>query len=212
MDAMTVITTAIVGIIGALVGAGGAAPIISSYLSSRRQTVIDAAEFAKDTFARMNTRIEQLEESEKECLKSKEVLTLELGSLRQEVDGLRKKVNSLRSPLPCASIQADSKGFIIGWSDSAMELYGYSAQEMIGKPITVLMPAYARSAHKQAFESAVNLKEPLRKVRLVPAFAMTKWGNIPVTIVLNSWIENEEMYFDAEIHAVSLESIEMGSQ
>ena len=61
---------------------------------------------------------------------------------------------SLGEAYPDAIITADSAGVITGWFGSAAAIFGWSAQEIIGRPITILMPDYYRAEHLAAYTRA----------------------------------------------------------
>src|SRR5262245_2813812 len=50
-------------------------------------------------------------------------------------------------PAKDASISANSSGTIIYANPSTVELFGYTAAELLGKPLTMLMPERFRQAH-----------------------------------------------------------------
>ena len=51
-----------------------------------------------------------------------------------------------------AIIVGDSLGNIIVWNRTAQNMFGYQEAEVIGKPITLLMPARYRDAHSKGLE------------------------------------------------------------
>src|SRR4051812_46996881 len=53
-------------------------------------------------------------------------------------------VNSARD----AVVVADDAGLVLFWNPAAEELFGYAASEIIGRPVTDLMPERYRAAHR----------------------------------------------------------------
>jgi len=86
------VTATIAGIVGAIIGAGGIAPIIIAFHKSRRDLVLDSQVFATQQFNRMEKRIASLEVSEKECLQAKYDLSRQIGQLTEEVENLRQQL------------------------------------------------------------------------------------------------------------------------
>ena len=54
-----------------------------------------------------------------------------------------------------AIISADSTGKVVGWNNSAERLFGYTEAEIIGQPITVLMPEHFRNLHSAGLARVV---------------------------------------------------------
>ena len=57
---------------------------------------------------------------------------------------------------PDAMIFADSDGVIRVWNSSAEAVFGYTAAEVIGGSLDVIIPERLRSAHWQGFHAAVT--------------------------------------------------------
>ena len=53
---------------------------------------------------------------------------------------------------PDAIITADDHGLITGWLGSAEKMFGWSTHEIIGKPITAIMPDRYRDAHEAGIQ------------------------------------------------------------
>ncbi|TAL08574.1 MAG: PAS domain S-box protein [Nitrospirae bacterium] len=51
-----------------------------------------------------------------------------------------------------AIVLADQEGNVISWNRAAHRLFGYTAEEVAGKPLTILMPARYREAHQRGVE------------------------------------------------------------
>lgn len=75
-----------------------------------------------------------------------------------------------------AIIRANLDGEILGWSPGASRLYGYSAEEIIGSPIGILIPDdgwedFARMLEQVRAGAALNHREAVRRAkddRLIP--------------------------------------------
>jgi PAS domain S-box-containing protein len=51
-----------------------------------------------------------------------------------------------------AIVSADQRGNIIAWNTGAERMFGYQEAEVLGKPLTLLMPARYQAAHEQGLE------------------------------------------------------------
>jgi PAS domain S-box-containing protein len=56
---------------------------------------------------------------------------------------------------PDAIIFADRQGMIQVWNNAASELFGYPADEAIGRRLDIIIPEQLRHAHWEAFGSAM---------------------------------------------------------
>tara|TARA_R110000868_G_scaffold192012_2_gene436290 strand:+ start:535 stop:1173 length:639 start_codon:yes stop_codon:yes gene_type:complete len=203
-----VILTAVVA---AVLGAGGVAPVIVAYMVQRRQANLDANSFASENYKQVLQRITALEFAERDCIKEKERLSLDLASMQgrlEELETLRREVNVLREQIQTMKwdaetihIECNPEAIIQIVEGDCQQLLGWTADELVGKSIEVLMPKYARVAHRSAFQEACKEGHTTRNVQLRDTYAVIKSGTtIPVTIVLNSYEQNGEKFFDAEIH------------
>src|SRR5205085_887657 len=57
---------------------------------------------------------------------------------------------------PDAVVLADCRGDIISWNRAAAGLFGYTEDEVVGQPLTVLMPMRYREAHQRGLERAAS--------------------------------------------------------
>lgn len=55
---------------------------------------------------------------------------------------------------PSALVIADRRGRIAYWSPGATDLFGYAAEAMVGKAVSVLVPAAFRRRHTTGFRTA----------------------------------------------------------
>jgi PAS domain S-box-containing protein len=62
-----------------------------------------------------------------------------------------ERFRSLVESASDAIVVADHHGIIVSWNRSASKLFGYTTEEAIGKPLTMLMPERHRAAHEKGF-------------------------------------------------------------
>lgn len=66
------------------------------------------------------------------------------------------RLSAVLSNVPDGIITADVKGRIQSFNPAAEDIFGYGAGEVLGKPLTVLMPQAYAEAHDQAVKSYVQ--------------------------------------------------------
>jgi len=81
-------------------------------------------------------------------------LQREMGERQQAVAALQASEERFRAITEAANdaiISADSTGHIVSWNARAEAMFGYTAEDMLGAPLTRLMPARYQAAHVQGF-------------------------------------------------------------
>lgn len=62
------------------------------------------------------------------------------------------RFRSLVQSAPDAIVVADEHGYIVSWNTAASTMFQYSPAEVLGKPLTILMPMRYREAHEMGIE------------------------------------------------------------
>jgi PAS domain S-box-containing protein len=114
---------------------------------------------------------------------------------------------NLRSLIDTASdgiISADSSGRIIQCNRAAEQLFGFPASEMIGQPLTILMPARFHSAHLAGFNRYLTTQEAHVVGKSVELAGKSKDGTeFPIELSLGTWKSGENIFFTAIIRDIS---------
>ena len=97
-----------------------------------------------------------------------------------------------------AIVTADSHGKIQYWNQAAESLFGYSCDEILGKPLHLIIPEQHFEALTQIFERAKTGNRERVLLRNVEVEAVKADGTeVPVEISLSSWDTKEERFFSA---------------
>src|SRR2546427_289663 len=70
---------------------------------------------------------------------------------RRAEEALRGSEERFRSVVESAIdavVLADQVGTIVGWNRAAEEMFGYAQSEVLGRPLTIIMPERFREAHQ----------------------------------------------------------------
>lgn len=103
---------------------------------------------------------------------------------------------ALLEALPDAVVIADETGTIRIWNRAAEELFGYTAREIVGKPLTELMPEEFRARHREAFARCVAEGRVPR--RFIEGEALRKDGHaFPIQWALTRRKEGDRTTFIA---------------
>jgi diguanylate cyclase (GGDEF)-like protein/PAS domain S-box-containing protein len=143
-----------------------------------------------------------------------------------EVEALRAEVTRLRSALDevrlgsaqhsediasnfaqathLALIAIGEEGLIEFVNQSALKLFGYDEREVMGEPITIIVPERMRGAHTKGFARVVAGEKPTLGGKTVEVFAIRKDGTeFPIEITLSIWRDGLKMFAGAIIKDIS---------
>nr|WP_299307323.1 diguanylate cyclase [uncultured Croceicoccus sp.] len=125
---------------------------------------------------------------------------IEARKSRREADIAAKVVTST----PDAVLAANRKAEIVYWNDAAANLFGWSAQEALGKNVTRIIPEDLRAGHQARFERAAR-GGPTRLVgRFVELEARRSDGSVfPVELSLAPWGDAAQGGFAAIVRDIS---------
>jgi diguanylate cyclase (GGDEF)-like protein/PAS domain S-box-containing protein len=116
----------------------------------------------------------------------------------EEVESMKHTLTSSRNDVVTAArfaeatnlslISVDSEGNIEFVNASACSLFGYDRNEMMGQPITIIIPERMRGAHISGLARVAAGEKPNLGGKTVEVFALKKDGSeFPIEITLSVW-------------------------
>ena len=103
-----------------------------------------------------------------------------------------------------AIILADGNGRILSWNKSAQTLFAYGDDELLGQPLTVLMPERYRAFHEQGVKRLRETGTANVMGRLLELHGLRKDGNeFPLELTLGSWKVNGEVFYSGILRDIS---------
>jgi PAS domain S-box-containing protein len=105
--------------------------------------------------------------------------TLDITKRKRVEEALREselKLHSVTETAKDAIISSDETGIITSCNKSFQNLFGYEKQEIIGQPLTVLMPGSFVKSHKRAMANHVKTGESRIIGQTVELTGLTKGG------------------------------------
>ncbi|MBI4243591.1 MAG: PAS domain S-box protein [Planctomycetes bacterium] len=129
-------------------------------------------------------------------------------SERKEIESaLIESENRFRAVTQTATeaiIVAGREGKIISWNNGASNMFGYSEEEIIGKPLTIIMPEKYKNAHDETFRKLIETKKATILGRVVAVSGLRKDGSeFPVEICVNTWESNKNRFFAGIIRDIT---------
>jgi PAS domain S-box-containing protein len=103
-----------------------------------------------------------------------------------------------------AIISGDVSGNIRAWNSAAAALFGYAEEEVIGRPIELIIPERFRNSHRDGLRR-VSSGGPSRVIgKTVELAALRKnKSEFPVELSLATWFLDDERYFTGIIRDIS---------
>ena len=103
-----------------------------------------------------------------------------------------------------AIITADSKGDVLSWNKAATTIFGYESSEVIGKPLTIIIPEEYKAPHEKGIERVSGGGEQHAIGKTVELTGLHKDGHlIPVELSLSTWLIGEDRFYSGIIRNVS---------
>ena len=115
-----------------------------------------------------------------------------------------ERYRSLTETATYAIISADCNGTIISWNKGAQTLFGYTTEEVLGKPLTILMPEKYRSAHTKAIKLVRETGILKTRGKTIEVVGVKKDGNeFPLELSLGYWTKGKEVFYSGIIRDIT---------
>jgi PAS domain S-box-containing protein len=130
---------------------------------------------------------------------------------QEELRKSEEKFRNVSQSAVDAIIIADGKGNIISWNRSAELMFGYTEEEIKGRPVVLIMPKKYRSHHLAALEkrvSSTDINNPPQNYlgRVIKVEGLSKSGEVfPIELVVSYWNTDEGMFFSGIIRCLKKE-------
>ena len=103
-----------------------------------------------------------------------------------------------------AIVTADRTGRIASWNAAAERLFGYAADEVVGRPLTILMPEDAREAHERGLDRFLSSGAARLIGRSVELDAVAADGTtFPIELSLSTFETDEGRFFTGVIRDIT---------
>ena len=122
-------------------------------------------------------------------------------------EALRESEERFRSVVetaPDAIVLADHWGHIISWNKAAQRLFGYTTKEVLGRPLTLLMPARYRDAHQRGVERLRTTGESRVIGKTMELYGLRKDGSeFPLELSLSTWKAKAGTFYSGIIRDIT---------
>lgn len=131
-----------------------------------------------------------------------------LNKLQGRINDIAEAEERFRSITHSAEISvivaSGENGLVEAWNPAAERTFGYSADEMMGEPVSILMPHRHRVRHDKSLRKAYRDEKHTLTGQTLELEALHKDGHeFPIELSLGSWRSGGHTYFSAIIHDIS---------
>jgi len=127
--------------------------------------------------------------------------------LERQSEAIRESELKFRSVCQSAHdaiISADGQGNIVFWNTGAKRIFGYEEQEVLGKPLTMLMPERYRPAHLRGFARLMSSGEGYVLGKTLELAGLSKAGTeFPLELCIATWKTTEGTFFTGIIRDIT---------
>lgn len=123
---------------------------------------------------------------------------------RRRLEASEKRYRSLAETAVDAIVVAGEEGQIIDWNRGATEIFGYEKEEVLGRPIEILMPERHKEAHREGMKRVNRTGEGRLLGETVEMEGLRKSGEeFPLELSLSSWTAGGARRFAAIIRDIT---------
>jgi PAS domain S-box-containing protein len=95
-----------------------------------------------------------------------------------------------------AMVVADPNGRIVSWNSGAVGMFGYETEDVVGRPLTALMPERFRARHNAGLERVRETGEGRLLGQTIELVGQRREGTeFPIELSLSSWMVHGERFY-----------------
>jgi PAS domain S-box-containing protein len=114
----------------------------------------------------------------------------------EALESSEQRFRSLTQSANDGIVSIDSSGQVVYWNSAAERMFGYSADEIIGKPLTPVLPGRFREDHQDGMHRVVSTGQSNILGRTVEVVGRRADGSeFPIELSLSTWGSNEGAFF-----------------
>jgi PAS domain S-box-containing protein len=115
-----------------------------------------------------------------------------------------ERLRSIVQSTDNAIIVMDTEGQAIFWNRGAEKCFGYAAEEMVGQPVTRIIPERFREAHQRGIQRVAAAGRLTVQVSMFELIGLRKDGTeFPLEFSLAAWTAQSKLFITAIIHDIT---------
>jgi PAS domain S-box-containing protein/putative nucleotidyltransferase with HDIG domain len=124
---------------------------------------------------------------------------------RAALEESERKFRAVAESASDAIVSADASGDIVFWNGSAERIFGYAEDEVLGRPLTLLMPEFHKRAHVEGLRRRREADAPRVIGRAIEIRGLRKDGSaFPIELSLSTWTTREGRFYTGILRDISL--------
>ena len=157
-----------------------------------KETLKKAAQFFSESIAPFEMTFRGFHDSITELYKVNKIL-----------EQSEMKFRSVVQAANDAIISSKSNGNIISWNKCAETIFGYSEGEVLGKPLTILMPELLRYIHSRRLERLISSESGYNE-KMFESYGLKKDGSeFPIEISIAAWKTEEGTFYTGIVRDIT---------
>jgi PAS domain S-box-containing protein len=123
----------------------------------------------------------------------------------EQLRASEERFRSVAQSLGDAIISTDSEGLIIFWNQAAESIFGHTAVEVLGQPLTVIMPNSFAARHREDLQQHQTTGKTHVLGRNIELQGLHKSGRVfPIELSLSTWETNEGHFYTGIVRDITL--------
>lgn len=132
-------------------------------------------------------------------------LVLKMSHVENALTAKEEQFRQVVHTAPDGIVLADGDGRVVSWNTAAERLFGYTEGEILGQPLTTIMPTRYREDHQRGLERAKAAGGSIQAGRTVEVYGLRKDGSeFPIELSLSTWRSGEQMLSCGIIRDITL--------
>lgn len=124
--------------------------------------------------------------------------------IEQSIHESEERFRSVAENANDAIIYVDGRGEIVFWNNASEKIFGYSAEHMVGRRVTKIIPERFQREHHKEIDQLINNGNSKVLEKTLELAGLNKDGyEFPLELSLSSWKIGKEKYFTAIIRDIT---------
>ncbi|MBI4961675.1 MAG: PAS domain S-box protein [Desulfomonile tiedjei] len=145
----------------------------------------------------------ELEEMRRRCADLESAETDRRAAL-EALQASEMKFRSVAQSAVDAIISIDANDAVVFWNQGAKDIFGYTEEEVLGRPVAMLIPERYQDAHRRGIERFLATRRPVLIGQVAELKAVRKGGiEFPIELSLSTWSTKDGTFFTGIIRDIS---------
>lgn len=132
-------------------------------------------------------------------------LVLRMNRVEHALSAKEEQFRRVVHTAPDGIVLADGDGKIVSWNAAAGRLFGYTEGEVLGQPLTTIMPIRYREDHQRGLDRVKATGVSTLTGKTIEAYGLKSDGcEFPIELSLSTWRSGDQMFSCGIIRDITL--------